>query len=280
MADYAVYPNASFAAPRGKARASAGRAAARKAGFPFAAAAVLFAAACLAAAAFAVSPAMAITRFEAVGTSLPASELARAAGVGRGLGFFAADCEGMARALCALPVVAQARVERVFPNGLRFVVVERAPVAVALVETETGVIPAAIDASGVVFADARGLGRLDLPVISGIGFRDFRYGVTLPEGMLPMLESLAGVSRERPELLSILSELKPVARAHGEFDYLVYPLAHRTPVRTGASLSCPLLQSMALVLDVVESGALPQAVGELDFRSGTVVYRLKEGVSG
>ncbi|MCX7025524.1 MAG: FtsQ-type POTRA domain-containing protein [Spirochaetes bacterium] len=225
-------------------------------------------------------PATTITRYSASGTSIPVDDLVRWSGARGGMSWFNADCEGMARAIASNPMVASARVARVFPNGLLFAVVERKAVAVALVETGAGVVPAAIDREGIAFADARSIGRLDLPVISGVRFENFRFGLALPDGMIPMLESLALIAAEQPALLSFLSEIKPVKRAYGEFDFMVYPLNYRTPVRTGSSLNGPLLQSMALVLDVVESGGFSGSIGELDFRSGTVVYRLKEGVSG
>jgi hypothetical protein len=52
------------------------------------------------------------------------------------------------------------------------------------------------------------------------------------------------------------------------------------PVRIKPVLNAELLKSMMLVLDVMYARGLAPNVLELDFRSDTYVYTLKEAVSG
>lgn len=226
-----------------------------------------------------VFPAMRISRFEIAGaTTLERDEILSWAAV-HGTEYFATvDCERIATNLEAHPQVRKAEVSRVFPNALRLVVTDRVAVAAVLADVDGRLVPVAIDDEGVAF---RALPETaDVPVLSGIRFEGFRFGVRLPETLLPVLRSLQDLRQANPALLSAFSEIRLVRRTYGELELVLYPLQYRVPVRTPTVLNEALLRSIILVLDVVERQGLTPSISELDFRTGTVVYRVKEGLSG
>ncbi|HSV56355.1 MAG TPA: hypothetical protein VLH39_04520, partial [Magnetospirillaceae bacterium] len=109
---------------------------------------------------------------------------------------------------------------------------------------------------------------------------DFRLGVRLPDSIRTVLRSLESIQETNPALLSAFSEVRLIQRPHGDLELLLYPIQYRIPVRTSTVLNEALLRSIILVLDVVEEQGLAPVISELDFRTGTVIYRVKEGASG
>lgn len=226
-----------------------------------------------------VFPAMRVTRLEIAGrTTLDREEVLRWAALHPVEYLATVDCQRIAVNLQAHPQVAEAEVSRLFPNGLRITITDRTPVAAVLATLDGKARAIGVDREGYAFralpADS------DVPVLSGIRFEGFRFGVRLPESLLPVLRSLEALRESDPGLLSAFSEIRLVRRPYGDLELLLYPLQYRIPVRTPAVLNEEMLRSIILVLDVVERQGLSPAISELDFRTGTVVYRVKEGISG
>ena len=226
-----------------------------------------------------VFPAMKITRLEISGdTSLGRDEVLQWAALHSVEYLATVDCQRIAANLEAHPQVAKAEVIRLFPNGLRVAVTDRRAVVAVLATVDGRAVPVGVDRDGVAFRSLPA--GSDVPILSGIRFEGFRYGVRLPDSLLPILRSLETLREAGPELLSAFSELCLVRRPYGELELILYPLQYRVPVRTSTVLNPELLRSIILVLDVVEKQGLSPAISELDFRTGTVVYRVKEGISG
>ncbi len=226
-----------------------------------------------------VFPAMRISRFEIAGdTSLGREELLRWAAIHDTEYLATVDCERIAANLEAHPQVSAAEVSRLFPNGLRLTVTDRTAVAAVLATVDGRLVPVGVDRDGFAFRALSGAS--DVPVLSGIRFEGFRFGVRMPDSLLPVLRSLEALGEANPALLSAFSEIRLVRRPYGELELLLYPLQYRVPVRTSTVLNEALLRSIILVLDVVEKQGLAPTISELDFRTGTVVYRVKEGISG
>jgi cell division protein FtsQ len=245
----------------------------------------------LAAAFLVVPPTLRVRRLEVRGnTMMSAAEVGEAALIHETEYLFSANTAAMEKALLQCPEVASARVERVFPDALRISIVERVPVALVLVESEGRTEPVYLDSKGVAFAfaskkpssarPAPAMPASELPLITGFKFQDFRLGTALPREYAPILASLASIEASSPALLSAFSEIKVVKPGYGEPELLLYPLHYRVPVRTGPALNEATLRSIILVLDVLGSRGLSTALAEIDFRTGTVVYRIKEGQSG
>ena len=85
--------------------------------------------------------------------------------------------------------------------------------------------------------------------------------------------------REQPLLLAAISELRVVDLHEAGLELLLYPLHYPVPVRIRPILDAELVKSILLVLDVVSGRGLIPTIQELDFRTDTYVYRIKEAVS-
>ena len=245
----------------------------------------------LAAAFIVLPPTLRVRRLDIRGnTTMSEAEVREAALIHETEYLFSANTLSMEKALLQCPEVAGATVERVFPDTLRISIKERVPVALVLVESDGRTVPVYLDATGVAFAFALGKApiaggtaktlRSDLPLITGFKFQDFRLGTALPRDFVPILASLAQLEASSPALLGAFSEIKVVKPSYGEPELLLYPLHYRVPVRTGPALNEATLRSIILVLDVLGSRGLSNTLSEIDFRTGTVVYRIKEGQSG
>lgn len=231
-----------------------------------------------------------ITRYEIEGIStMTREEVLSAALVHEREFLFSIEPARVRAALEADPRVARAEVSRLFPNGLHISVTERKPVAALLVEADGIQRLAYLDAAGVAFALAYPGGASSLvgvypspeglPVLSGIRIENFRAGARLPAELAPILASLGRIESDEPALLAAFSEIRVARSRFGETELLLYPLRHRVPVRVGSTLSARDLRAIILVLDVMGSRGLGASVSEIDFRTGTVVYRGKEGQS-
>ena len=97
---------------------------------------------------------------------------------------------------------------------------------------------------------------------------------------------MGSIRASEPALLTAVSEIRVVSTGAGPatgtapVELLIYPLNQRIPVRASATLDAPTLRSIILVLDVLGTKGLAATVQEIDFRTGTVVYRNKEGQPG
>jgi hypothetical protein len=222
-----------------------------------------------------------LTRYEVSGNaSLTREELLSAALIHDKEYFFSLDASRVKAALEAEPRVARAEVTKLFPNGLRIAVRERKAVAAAFVSIEGRNAAVCLDAEGVAYAEATPEEAASVPVLSGIRFEGFRIGTKLPPVVAALVASLGDIQAKEPALLSAVSEIRLVKASGSGTELLIYPLNQRIPVRAGASLDAPTLRSIILVLDVLGTRGIAASVQEIDFRTGTVVYRSKEGQSG
>lgn len=231
----------------------------------------------------AVLPTLKINRIEVRGnSSLSASDVMSAALIHGNEYFLKVNTGAMEKALLSSPSVETADVQRIFPGTIRITISERKPVAVLLVSYNGRLEPVYCDAGGKLFALASGSGKLrnDLPVVSGFQIEGFTPGMDLPPAYSQIFKSLSDVEASAPALLGAFSEIRAVRGSGAEPELILYPLHHRLPVRTGAVLNETTLRSIILVLDVLGPQNSTGSIAEIDFRTGTVVYRVKEGQSG
>jgi cell division protein FtsQ len=236
----------------------------------------------VAATVFFLPPLLRITRYEVSGNaSMSREEILSAALIHDKEYFFSLDAARVKGALEAQPRVASAKVAKLFPNGLSIAVVERRPVATALADIGGRTVAVSLDAQGVAFAEATEAEASAMPVLSGLRFEGFRMGTRLPPPVAGLLVSLGEVAASDPVLLSAISEIRLVGASESSTpsEILIYPLNQRIPVRAGAAFDTQTLRSIILVLDVLGTKGIAGSVKEIDFRTGTVVYRTKEGQS-
>jgi cell division protein FtsQ len=231
---------------------------------------------------FVLPPLLRITRYEVSGNaSMSQGELLSAALIHDKEYFFSLDAERVKAALEAQPRIASAKVAKLFPNGLSISVVERKLVATALAEVGGRTVAVSLDAQGVAFAEASAAEASAMPVLSGLRFEGFRMGTRLPPPIAGLLASLGEVAASDSGLLSAISEIRFVSSSGSSAtsEVMIYPLNQRIPVRAGTTLDTQTLRSIILVLDVLGTKGIASSVKEIDFRTGTVVYRTKEGQS-
>ncbi len=229
-----------------------------------------------------VPPALRITRYEVAGNaSMTRDNVLSAALIHEREYFFALDCSRVEAAIAADPRVASASVSKRFPNTLRISIKERVAVAAALVEIGGRPTAVCLDAEGVAFAEASPESAASVPVLSGLRFEGFRLGARLPPALASVLSAIGAIRASEPALLAAVSEIRIVRPSPAAApELLIYPLNQRIPVRAAASLDAATLRSIILVLDVLGTKGLSASVQEIDFRTGTVVYRSKEGQPG
>ncbi len=117
-----------------------------------------------------------------------------------------------------------------------------------------------------------------------------RLGSALPRAYAPLLADLRALRESEPALAALLSEVR-VAEiggvgsavdgrappATGESDLVLYLTTAAVPVRTRGPVDAGLVKYTLMVVDLLSKQGLLSDIQELDFRSGQVVYRMKEG---
>ncbi len=202
------------------------------------------------------------------------ASLLAAAGIDAKTAFFTLDPLAAARGIEALPEVEAASVARRFPDGARISVTMRTQVAVALAADADGrSIPVSIDRNGVVFKI--GAAANAGPIISGLRFENPQPGVRLPVFLRSLAADIARLRATNPALLDALSEIRVVKKAYDAYELVLYPTFRPVRVRIGSQLNEDVLRYMMLLLDVLSSKGID--TDELDFRTGTASYRMKEG---
>lgn len=186
------------------------------------------------------------------------------------------DTVGTAARLASHPLFEEVRVEKKFPDKIIVTVVEREPVAIGFGSLNGTTVPVSIDRHGVVFQVGQLPAETNLPVLTGIEFADPRDGMRLHEQLTPLLKQLHEMESRNSVLLSSVSEIKIVPKAYGGYDLVIYPVHLPVRVKTDRALNEDALQYMMLVLDVVQDMELD--VEEIDIRSGTVAYQIREDV--
>nr|WP_157703029.1 FtsQ-type POTRA domain-containing protein [Alkalispirochaeta alkalica] len=207
-------------------------------------------------------------------------EILRQAGITGGISYFLLRPGEVAARLKRNPLIREAQVEKVFPNALRLDLVRRRPLALTIFSREGRDVLAAVDKEGIIFDAGGHLATVDLPVFSGITFQGGPVGSRMPGTLQHLLDDLHRLHLEEPKLFDRISELRVVPRTKGGVDILLFTADYRIPVRIGDRISPELCRWILVVLDILSQQERADQVAEVDFRSGEVVYRMKEGARG
>ncbi len=215
--------------------------------------------------------------------SLSREEVLSVAGINGKSSFINSAVSELESALEAKAHIADAVVTKRFPDSLVITLKERSMVTMTLIEFGGRIIPAQIDAEGVVFrlgsATAKDRPSIDsYPIISGDGMERVGLGTKFSDELKPLFASLALLRSQAPALLGAVSEIKVEKRAYGGYELTLFPSHYTVKVKLGSELNEDSLRYMMLVLDVLASEGIN--ADELDFRTGTAVYRAKEASSG
>lgn len=209
------------------------------------------------------------------------TDVIKALGLNPGIHLFNANISEMEKRISADPRVASVHIRRVLPDKLIVDLTERAPVAVILHTDEFGTQSLLVDREGVVFGTlSAGVHTYTVPVLSGIHFEQFTPGQRLPALLLPLLANLDELEKTAPSLLNAFSELKIMKTSEDDAELVLYPVTHAIPIRTQLNLDKAMLSEALLVLDILSSRKGTEKIQEIDFRTGTIVYRVKEAQAG
>ncbi len=202
-------------------------------------------------------------------------ELLSIAGVNGDTYFFDVKPKLISARLERVPVIESVEVSTQFPHSLNISITERAPLAALTVLDADGMVPAYVDAEGVIFR-SKGVDFMDLPIISGIDVPAYKDGMQLPQVLTGFLEDLQVLQQENPALYRLISEVKFVKKNTADYEVVLFPSQYQVKVRIGPALTEELMKYVVLVLDVVAGKGLESTIDEIDFRTDEVVYRVGE----
>jgi cell division protein FtsQ len=209
-------------------------------------------------------------------TGLSEQEILRIAGITRKEYYFLINAAQIRERLMAHPLVKGVAVEKIFPNTLKLTLTGRVPLLIALVTYQNRTVPISIDEEGVVFQIADGVSNWNLPVLSGLQFQSLELGLRLPQEMLPFLQDFKRLSRQNPGLQSLISEIKVVKTDASDFEYVIYPTSYSKGVLIGRRLDVSIVKYIFIALNLLEQEGILHKVRDLDFRTGELVYKMKE----
>ncbi len=202
-------------------------------------------------------------------------ELLSIAGVHGDAYFFDVKPKLISARLERVPVIKSVEVSKQFPHGLDIAITERDPLAALTLLDAEGMVPAYVDAEGVIFR-SKGVDFMDLPIISGIDVPAYKDGMQLPQVLTGFLEDLQQLQQENPALYRLISEVKFVKKNTADYEVVLFPSQYQVKVRIGPALTEELMKYVVLVLDVVAGKGLESTIDEIDFRTDEVVYRVGE----
>ncbi|MDR2630703.1 MAG: FtsQ-type POTRA domain-containing protein [Spirochaetaceae bacterium] len=178
--------------------------------------------------------------------------------------------------------VKSARVIKHFPDSVMIVLEPREALAFTLVRIGEKITPAFFDKQGVIFKIGTSLEdeplSPSLPLISGLALNEPILGMRLSPVFTGFLASLERIHTTAPELLTAFSEIRIHPKIYDGFDLILYPNHNPVRIRSAAELHEDMLRYMMLAIDVIVSQGTQ--VDEIDFRTGTASYTLKEASSG
>ncbi|HET6486404.1 MAG TPA: FtsQ-type POTRA domain-containing protein [Spirochaetia bacterium] len=224
--------------------------------------------------------------------------------------YYALPVDLLRRRLEASPLVRRAVVQKVFPDTVRMTVWGRQPAALLLAQSDGKMLPVLVDGEGVLFRVGETGSDLDVPVISGIPIGSSRIGERLPQAYAGLLADLKVLRDRDPALFRLISELKVVPAADAAsvpgteasapaaapastsdpaapsaqdeadspagFDVQLYLTTSPVPVLMHGDIDESLVKYTLMVTDLLSKQGVLKDIQALDFRSGNVVYRMKE----
>jgi cell division protein FtsQ len=185
--------------------------------------------------------------------------------------------EAIRRRLESHPLVRRASVRTVFPSTLSLTLEARKPAALVLAEEGGRTVALLADGDGFLYKAAAAGAEVDLPVLAGLPAGAAIVGRGLPREFAGVCADLRALADSSPRLAALLSEVRVLPSGGAEPDLVLYLTSAALPVRARPPLDASLLRSALMVIDLLSKQGIVRDIQELDFRSGQVVYRMKEG---
>jgi cell division septal protein FtsQ len=207
---------------------------------------------------------------------IPDQDLLEMGGVSGRINYLTLDEQELQGRFEASPLIRKAFVQKQFPNTLKIILYGRNPLGVALLQEGDRTVSAVFDDQGVIFHKGNNAESFDLPILSGMRLENIREGVSLPEVLLPLFQSLKELQEDSPLLFDQISELRINARGDDYFYLTLYLSSYTLPVLIKSSLDDSLMRKILLVLDVLKGRKMLADIEYADFRSGQVVLKMRE----
>ncbi len=205
------------------------------------------------------------------------------AGITNQTSFFSVNTALMKSKLESFVIVESADVVKQFPDKIYIDLHPRIPVAVSLASIDRKSTPLFIDRHGVIckigISDSESkMQASTLPILSGLNLDNVSLGMRLPASCKKVLESIAKINVDNSMLLSSISEIQIHERLYDGIELILYPVNSNIRVRAESELNEETLKYMMLVIDVLQEKGTD--IDEIDFRTGTVSYKIKETFNG
>lgn len=187
--------------------------------------------------------------------------------------WFSFDTEGVASKLSSISGIESVNIEKVFPDKIKISLHERQSVAMMFINDKGRTIPIQIDKNGVLFTNENSAIVEDgsIPIISGIPVEHLAEGMRIPAKYRVLVEQISKILVLPQKYFAAISEICVVPKTYGNYELMLIPVNSKIRILTGHSLNEELLQSMMVVLDVVNS--LEPDVTEIDLRYDSISYR-------
>jgi len=207
---------------------------------------------------------------------LTSVEVKKLAGIDGNTRWFNINSGEISKMLVSYPAIASATVEKIFPDKVLIKILERKAVAVSFIELDGRMIPMEIDSYGVIFRIGSPIIKSNLPIITGLTFKNPREGMQINEKLSQLFIQLDVLQKKHPVLLNEISEIKIQPKKYGGYDLVIYPLRSRLSIITNKSLTEESLRYMMLIIDVVKDISLDKGIIGIDLRGANAVYIKRE----
>jgi len=185
--------------------------------------------------------------------------------------WFHVDEQALRERIELIATVRTAQVEKRFPDTLLITVESRKPLVQALLASESSMV--LIDVDGVAYEKAVPGVAWDLPVLSGIEFRDFQVGTKLPSFMGAFLRDLDELRVNAAALFRAFSEFRIIPQGDQDVEILVYSVERSVPVRISSHIDTQSATYILRVLRMLGDSRGFGSIKEIDFRSRDVIVK-------
>ncbi len=210
-------------------------------------------------------------------TSIKSSTLLTAIGLDANSTWFSVDADDVLSRLKDLSIVADAKVEKVFPDKVFISITEREACAMMFADHSGKTVPMLMDKTGTIFHIGWSSNIVRLPVLSGLTIENPRVGMHVHPDLAEVFEAISRLHQVNPTLLGEISEIKIEEKAFGNYELVLFPVRVGLPVRTTKELTQKSLQSMLLFLDAIPNIVDIASIEEIDIRSGSAVIKKRGG---
>lgn len=230
-----------------------------------------------------VNPCLPLSKVEVMGMpELDKGAVLKKAGITGKSSYISVNPRTAERRLKTLLEVESVKVSKRFPDSVRITLEGRKAIAMSFGMIDGKVYPVFFDKQGLVFMigaeDTKITPPFSIPIISGLMPEQAFLGMRLPAMFNTLLSDLEMIRISAPELLAVISEIRVNRNVFDGYDLILYPVHNRVRIRLGTELNENMLRYVMLVVDVcIARGA---KIEEIDFRTGTASYTIKEASSG